>query len=99
MMEQYRLGHTEDEVFQTVLHRTESQFSDEFQAWCQLQVAGWGYDEATGKKYDELRQEGEDLIGQKQYQLARADLGAHCQAATDGYSAAQAIGGALQIVR
>jgi predicted Zn-dependent protease len=71
MMEQYRLGHTEDEVFQTVLHRTESQFSDEFQAWCQLQVAGWGYDEATGKKYDELRQEGEDLIGQKQYQLAR----------------------------
>jgi tetratricopeptide (TPR) repeat protein len=70
MMEQYRLGHTEDEVFETVLHRSESQFSDEFQAWCQSQIAGWGYDDATGKKYDFLRKEAEDLIGQRQYQLA-----------------------------
>jgi tetratricopeptide (TPR) repeat protein len=70
MMEQYRLGHTEDEVFENVLHRTESQFMDEFEAWCQQQVAGWGYDEATSKKYDELRHEGEDLISQRQFPLA-----------------------------
>jgi cellulose synthase operon protein C len=70
MMDQYRLGHTEDEVFQNVLHRTESQFSDEFQAWCQSQVASWGYDETTTKKYDSLRQQGEALISQSQFQVA-----------------------------
>lgn len=70
MMEQYRLGHTEDEVFQDVLHRTESQFSEEFEAWCQQQVATWGYDEESSKKYDELRHEGEDLIAQRQFALA-----------------------------
>jgi len=42
MMDQYRLGHTEDEVFQNVLHRSESKLSDEIQGWCQSQVAGWG---------------------------------------------------------
>ena len=70
MMEQYRLGHTEDEVFQAVLHRSESQFSDEFQRWCQAQVASWGYDEATSKKADLLKEEGEALIRHGQYQLA-----------------------------
>jgi cellulose synthase operon protein C len=70
MMEQYRLGHTEDEVFQNVLHRTETQFSEEFEHWCESQVAGWGYDEATSKKYDLLRHEGEDLIQRRQYPLA-----------------------------
>jgi tetratricopeptide (TPR) repeat protein len=70
MMEEYRLGHSEDEVFQNVLHRTEIQFSDEFEQWCEKQVAGWGYDEATSEKYDQLRTEGEDLIERRQYQLA-----------------------------
>ncbi len=70
MMEQYRLGHSEDEVFQNVLHRTEAQFSEEFEQWCEKQVAGWGYDEATSRKYDLLREEGEDLIKRRQYQLA-----------------------------
>jgi tetratricopeptide (TPR) repeat protein len=70
MMEQYRLGHSEDEVFQAVLHRTETEFSEEFGHWCEYQVAGWGYDPATSKKYDSLREEGEDLIRRRQYQLA-----------------------------
>ncbi|MGA2441498.1 MAG: tetratricopeptide repeat protein [Tepidisphaeraceae bacterium] len=70
MMEQYRLGRTEDEVFQTVLHRSESQFSDEFQRWCQSQVASWGYDDATSKKADFLKAEGEALIQRRQYPLA-----------------------------
>ena len=35
-----------------------------------MQVAGWGYDDATGRKVDFLKQEGEDLIGQRQYPLA-----------------------------
>jgi cellulose synthase operon protein C len=70
MMDQYRLGHSEDEVFETVLHRTESQFSDEFGHWCEAQVAGWGYDPATSTKYDQLREEGEVLIKRRQYQLA-----------------------------
>jgi tetratricopeptide (TPR) repeat protein len=70
MMEQYRLGKTEDEVFQKALGRTESQFSDEFQHWCEAQVAGWGYDEQTSKKYDQLRQDGEDLIQRREFALA-----------------------------
>jgi tetratricopeptide (TPR) repeat protein len=70
MMEQYRLGHSEDEVFTAALHRTEAEFYTEFGHWCEAQVAGWGYDPATSKKYDQLREEGEDLIKRRQYQLA-----------------------------
>jgi len=70
MMNEYRLGHTEDQVFHNALHRSETQFSDEFQTWCEKQIAGWGYDEATSAKYDQLRGEGEDLISQRQFQLA-----------------------------
>jgi tetratricopeptide (TPR) repeat protein len=70
MMDQYRLGHTEDEVFQNVLHLSETQFSQEFEQWCQAKVAGWGYDDATSKQYAQLRQDGEDLIQRRQYQQA-----------------------------
>jgi cellulose synthase operon protein C len=70
MMNEYRLGHTEDEVFQNVLHRSELQFSAEFQQWCESQVASWGYDDATSQKAKMLQQEGEDLIARGQYPLA-----------------------------
>jgi tetratricopeptide (TPR) repeat protein len=70
MLDQYRDGHTEDEVFNNVLHKTESQFSEEFQKWCEAQIATWGYDEETTKKCDGLKQEGEELINREQYQLA-----------------------------
>ncbi len=52
------------------MHRTEAEFYTEFGHWCEAQVAGWGYDPATSKKYDQLREEGEDLIKRRQYQLA-----------------------------
>jgi tetratricopeptide (TPR) repeat protein len=70
MMNQYRLGHSEDEVFTASLHRTEAEFYTEFGHWCEAQVAAWGYDAETSKKYDGLREEGEDLIKRRQYQLA-----------------------------
>jgi tetratricopeptide (TPR) repeat protein len=70
MLDAYRLGQTEDDVFQNVLHRSESQFSAEFQGWCQSQIAGWGYDPATTDKYDQLRQLGEALIASRNYQQA-----------------------------
>ena len=63
-------GHSQDEMFVNVLHRSQSQFFDEFQAWCEQQVSTWGYDEETSKKYDLLRTDGEDLVHRQQYALA-----------------------------
>jgi tetratricopeptide (TPR) repeat protein len=70
MLDQFRLGHTQDEVFQIALNKSESQFFTEFSKWCRVQVSGWGYDEATSKKYDQLRAEGEKLIRDHEYAKA-----------------------------
>jgi tetratricopeptide (TPR) repeat protein len=70
MMDEYRLGHSEDEVFQDVLHRSEAEFSSEFQHWCETQISGWGYDQATTNKVNELKIEGENLIARHQLALA-----------------------------
>jgi cellulose synthase operon protein C len=67
MMNEYKLGHPQEDVFQNALHRTTSQFFGEYQRWCEAQIATWGYDEATSKKYDQLREEGEDLIAKDNY--------------------------------
>jgi tetratricopeptide (TPR) repeat protein len=70
MLDEYRDGHTEDEVFKDVLHKNESNFSADFQKWCEAQVATWGYDDETVKKCETSKQIGENLIAQGSYQLA-----------------------------
>lgn len=70
MMEEYRNGRSQEEVFQSVLGRDESQFSKEFFAWAQKQVDGWGYDPSTAARYETLREEGESLIKSRQYAAA-----------------------------
>ncbi|MDP9173109.1 MAG: tetratricopeptide repeat protein [Planctomycetota bacterium] len=70
MLEQFRLGKDQDEVFQISLHKSQSDFFNEFEGWCQQQVAGWGYDEESSAKYDQLREEGERLVKARDYPKA-----------------------------
>ena len=67
MMEEFRNGQHQENVFPKILGRTTSQFTEEFFVWTKKQVAGWGYDEETTAKYEEIRTRGEDLIKTKQY--------------------------------
>src|SRR5204863_9230090 len=67
MLDAFRGGAPEEEVFQSVLGKSVSQFFEEFTAWTRKQTASWGYDEESNKKYDKLREDGENLIKSKQY--------------------------------
>jgi len=70
MLDQFRQGRTQEEVFENALHRTQSEFFTEFESWCEKQVAGWGYDEASSAKYQLLRDRGEELIQAHEYARA-----------------------------
>jgi tetratricopeptide (TPR) repeat protein len=70
MLEQFRLGHGQDEVFQIVLHKSETDFFAEFSHWCEAQVAKWGYDAETSKQYADLRGQAEKLVQDHQYAAA-----------------------------
>jgi len=70
MLNEFRSGGLQEDVFPKVLGKSLSDFTNEFFAWTQKQVAGWGYDEETDKKYDELKEQGEDLIKAHQYDAA-----------------------------
>jgi tetratricopeptide (TPR) repeat protein len=67
MLDEYRKGENQDDVFPKILGRSLTQFTDEFFAWTRLQVAQWGYDEQTSAKYEELREHAENLVKSKQY--------------------------------
>jgi len=70
MLAEFKLGGLQKDVFPKILGRTQDEFFTEFKGWCAQQVASWGYDEASTKKYDELVDKGESLIGAKKYQDA-----------------------------
>ena len=55
------------EGFPKVLHRNLDDFYADFLAWTQQQIAGWGYDEATSKKYDDLKQQADAYIKPRDY--------------------------------
>ncbi|MBC8105272.1 MAG: hypothetical protein H7Z14_01685 [Anaerolineae bacterium] len=67
MLDGFRAGKSTEEVFPEVLQRSPTEFTQDFFKWCRAQVASWGYDEGTSKKYEELRKRGEDLIKAKKY--------------------------------
>jgi tetratricopeptide (TPR) repeat protein len=67
MLDEFKAGKQQEEVFPKIIGRSLSQFNTEFLAWADQQIATWGYDEATTKKYDELRERGEELIKVRQY--------------------------------
>ncbi|MDB5297071.1 MAG: hypothetical protein JWO31_3054 [Phycisphaerales bacterium] len=51
-------GRMED-VFPAVTGKPMPEFYKDFLAWCDGQVAGWGYDEASTKKYEQMRDQAE----------------------------------------
>ncbi len=67
MMAEFRRGRVQEDIFPDVLGIQIQSFEEEFTAWAEKQVKGWGYDEATSKKYNELREKAEGLITTKQY--------------------------------
>jgi cellulose synthase operon protein C len=67
MLAEFKAGGLQDDVFPKVLGRSTTQFFSEFFAWAGQQVAGWGYDADSQKKYDDLKAQGDELIKSKQY--------------------------------
>lgn len=67
MLELMRHADRQEDVFPKVTGKSIPQFMDEFQSWAEQQVSGWGYDDATTKKYDELREKAEGLIKSRQW--------------------------------
>ncbi len=70
MIAEFRAGRTQDEVFTNALKMDQGTFFSGFRAWCEGQVSSWGYDPATDKKYQALREQGEDLIHEHEYAAA-----------------------------
>ncbi len=67
MLDEFRQGRSEADTFQKILDRSPTQFTDEFFAWARQQVSTWGYDEQSSEKYNELREQGEDLVKSRRY--------------------------------
>jgi tetratricopeptide (TPR) repeat protein len=72
ILDGFKAGQTQDEVFPQVLGKSLDSFFADFKGWTQRQVAGWGYDAQTTKKYEALRDQGEQLIQQQNYAQAAA---------------------------
>ncbi len=70
MMDAFRQGLGQDEVFQRVLNQSTSQFTEAFFAWARKQVDSWGYDKQTTDKVNRLRQQGEEFIKSREYDRA-----------------------------
>jgi tetratricopeptide (TPR) repeat protein len=70
MMAEFAKGKSQEEVFPAVLNVDLDSFSKEFFAWTEKQVEGWGYDEKTSKKYEELVEKAEELTKARQYKDA-----------------------------
>jgi tetratricopeptide (TPR) repeat protein len=72
MLEEFKNAGRMEEVFPKITGKTMSQFETDFFAWCDKQVASWGYDEETSKKVEELTKLAEELVQTKQYAEAVA---------------------------
>jgi cellulose synthase operon protein C len=67
MLEEFKNAGRMEEVFPKITGKTMAQFEADFFAWCEKQVAGWGYDEETSKKVEELTKSAEQLVKDRQY--------------------------------
>lgn len=70
MMEAFRSGKTQEQVFPGLLGVSTTSFSEEFFAWAEKKVAGWGYDKETSKKYEELTKKAQTLVEARNYEEA-----------------------------
>jgi tetratricopeptide (TPR) repeat protein len=67
MLNEFKNGGLQEDVFPKILGKTQDQFFSNFKAWCAQQVAGWGYTKEATARYDQLLDEGERLIASKKY--------------------------------
>jgi tetratricopeptide (TPR) repeat protein len=67
MMEAFRSGQSEEQVFRGVLNLGTQQFTQRFVEWAREQVAGWGYDEQSTRRYNELVEKAESLMQQRRH--------------------------------
>lgn len=67
MLTDCRNAEPQEVFFPKETHRSLTDFQNDFFAWCDAQVATWGYDQETTKKYEGLREKGESLIKARQY--------------------------------
>lgn len=70
MLEMFRAGKDQNEVFPAVLGKSTTQFDSEFRKWTENQIAAWGYGEDATAEYDSLRELGEKYIKEKKYEPA-----------------------------
>jgi tetratricopeptide (TPR) repeat protein len=70
MMDAYRRGETEVQVFHDGLGISDIEFFEKFGVWAKTRIATWGYDPTTDQKYDALRQTAQGLIDEKNYSQA-----------------------------
>ena len=70
MLDLYRQGLSQEEVFPKVLNIDIEKFYDGFVEWTKEQIASWGYDEETTDKYNELREKADELVKSRQYDKA-----------------------------
>ena len=70
MLDLYRQGYSQDEVFPKSINISIDQFYDDFVEWTNKQIATWGYDDATDQKYNDLRATAEEMIQSRQYDKA-----------------------------
>ena len=59
MLDMFKNAKRQEDVFPAVTGKSMDAFYQDFLGWCDKQVASWGYDEETSKKYDKLREQAE----------------------------------------
>jgi tetratricopeptide (TPR) repeat protein len=67
MLAEFKNGGLQEDVFPKILGRSQDQFFSDFKGWAAQQVATWGYDDASTKKYDEWVDKGDSLINTQHY--------------------------------
>jgi hypothetical protein len=70
MLEEFRQGKEQREVFPKILGKSLTEFQADFFAWTERQVATWGYDEDTTAEVNDLKKKGEELIKAHNYNEA-----------------------------
>jgi tetratricopeptide (TPR) repeat protein len=61
LLEEFHQGHSADDAFAAATKKSSAAFFDEFSAWTEKQVAGWGYDPATNGKFQLLTAQAQSL--------------------------------------
>jgi tetratricopeptide (TPR) repeat protein len=67
MLEEFRKGREQSDVFPEILGKSLSQFQADFFAWTEKEVSTWGYDEETTKKYKKLVTDAEAMVKARRY--------------------------------